>query len=327
MVKKLTGVRIAIRKRPEWAARMLTLAGPKAQIEKAKDLAIAFIIRSQANPPRMQPMQQNLQLFQQMQQFQQMMAMGPWMMGAGFPMPMSSMAPAAFSCASGTASTASMSEEEEEDCVDSDDDWEETCKDEAPSPVMIPDSPAYGIKKVVIYCLGLQTLGVPSYWHCFDDSMTRRVVDAFDRRYAGYRLPDIYMDCRMFNEKKCPKHHCGEHTDFIIELVVGRLKDIFHGWLKEFKETFEAHEQKHPSTIPFCIGMTCYAGIHNSVGLGRISEHILGSAGYNVELIWLSPRNIDERGICTWCPQCQPNPPSKAKAEALHHAFRLWNTL
>ena len=47
LVYRLTNVTFAIRKRPSWDARMLTLSGPAHKIPEAKAMATALILKSQ----------------------------------------------------------------------------------------------------------------------------------------------------------------------------------------------------------------------------------------------------------------------------------------
>jgi hypothetical protein len=54
LVLDATGVSIAVRKRPTWSARMLTLTGPASKIDAAKSMAEALILRSQARAAELQ---------------------------------------------------------------------------------------------------------------------------------------------------------------------------------------------------------------------------------------------------------------------------------
>ena len=55
VIKEATGCNIAIRKRPAWSCRMLTLCGPAERITQAKSMAEAFTLRSQQKPPTQMP--------------------------------------------------------------------------------------------------------------------------------------------------------------------------------------------------------------------------------------------------------------------------------
>ena len=99
----------------------------------------------------------------------------------------------------------------------------------------------------------------------------------------------------------------------------------FKAWLTLFKENFEAKEREHDMNNPFVIAFCCKAGINRSIACARISEHVLSRSGYSVDVVWLSSGEIDNRGICTWCSDCNFGPGmTRKKAIALDNAFRRW---
>ena len=59
VIKQLTGCSAAIRRRPSWNARKLTLSGPRDKVQEAETMALAFILRSQTQPPGQRPQQPN----------------------------------------------------------------------------------------------------------------------------------------------------------------------------------------------------------------------------------------------------------------------------
>ena len=160
VVKKATGCNIAIRKRPAWPCRMLTLCGPAERITQAKSMAEAFILRSQQKRPTQMPSmmpQQSMTLpppycwpqmphmCPQMPQMQSMMP--PHMCPFGFPgWPQPT-------CAKDINSDA--------DSVDSSDEWSESPV-EVPRPRTpagvhepAPEPPEKSPIKIAVVCLGL----------------------------------------------------------------------------------------------------------------------------------------------------------------------------
>ena len=51
VIKQLTGCSAAIRRRPSWNARKLTLSGPRDKMREAETMALGFIVRSQTQSP------------------------------------------------------------------------------------------------------------------------------------------------------------------------------------------------------------------------------------------------------------------------------------
>ena len=51
VIKQLTGCSAAIRRRPSWNARKLTISGPRDKMDEAEIMALGFILSSQKQSP------------------------------------------------------------------------------------------------------------------------------------------------------------------------------------------------------------------------------------------------------------------------------------
>lgn len=177
-----------------------------------------------------------------------------------------------------------------------------------PSPQFVYISPAReptGLH-IKIQCLGLVTLqdwGV-HHWEPITTETEDKIKTAFPKQYPRDPTPSMCVSCKQFHTPPCPGWHCGEHSDFVRNLVE---HGEFHPWLKSFKEKFlQAHtDALAKRQDELVIALACKAGVNRSVGMCSIVAHILEQQGHKVTKIWLSKHIMRQREICTDCAFCR----------------------